>query len=95
MALRAEERWPERGRQARDALGRSVSAAVSRTSLYGLAMAVHGNVKRCADFTHAIVAEPSQTLDKDCKRHALDRVEVDRGPARHWIATLLQYDLAG
>ena len=58
-------------------------------------MAVHGNVERCADFTHAIVAEPSETLDKDAERHALDRVEVDRGPARNWIATLLQYDLAG
>jgi hypothetical protein len=35
-------------------------------------MAAHGNVERRADFTHAIVAEPSETLDKDSKRHALD-----------------------
>jgi hypothetical protein len=57
-------------------------------------MALHCNVERGADFTHAIVAEPSETLDQDSERHALDRVQVDRGSARNWIATLLQYDLA-
>jgi len=58
-------------------------------------MAVHGYVERCANFTHAILAEPPETLHKDAKRDALNRVEVDRGPARNWIAALLQYHLAG
>lgn len=58
-------------------------------------MAVHGNVERCADLTHPVVAEPSETLHEGRERDTLDRVEVYRGPPRDWIITRLHDNLAG
>jgi hypothetical protein len=48
-----------------------------------------GDVERCAHLSHAVAAESSEPLDEDCDGYALDRVEVDRGPARDWIAVWL------
>jgi hypothetical protein len=58
-------------------------------------VAFNGHVERCAYLSHAIVAEPSQSLHEDRDGHALDGVEVDRGSAGDWIIGGLQDDLAG
>ena len=49
------------------------------------AVTFDGHLERVAHFSQTIVAESSKALDKHCDRHALDRVEVDRGSARDWI----------
>jgi hypothetical protein len=59
------------------------------------AVAVNSYIERCTDFTHTVVAEPSETLHQDGNRDTLDRVEVDRRPLRHWIVSRLDDNLAG
>jgi hypothetical protein len=54
-----------------------------------LAVTFDGDVERCAHLSHAVVAESSEPLNEDCDGHALDRVKVERGPARDWIAVWL------
>jgi hypothetical protein len=47
-----------------------------------------------ADLIHTSIAQPAEPLDENPDGHALDRVDVDRRPARHRIPFGLQQDLA-
>jgi hypothetical protein len=42
--------------------------------LQTLVLAIHGDIESHADFAHAVVAEPSETLYEDSHGNALDRV---------------------
>ena len=58
-------------------------------------MAVDSHFERITDLAHPCVAEPSEALDKDSDRDALDRVEIDAGSSWDGVVARFQHNLAG
>jgi hypothetical protein len=72
-----------------------VAEAYATPSSLGSTSAVHGDLKRYAEFAHPVVAESSEALNKNRDGDALNRVEVDSRTVGDWIIARLQHDLAG
>src|SRR5438128_66041 len=56
--------------------------------------AIDGYLEGVADLEHAVGSQPAEPFDEHRHRHALDRVEVDRGPLRDRVVVRFQRDLA-
>jgi hypothetical protein len=57
--------------------------------------AVNGDVDRCADLAHALIAETAQSLGECSDRDALDRVEIHYRRSGDGIFGRLEDDFTG
>lgn len=81
-------RWP--GRQPCEARPRE-----GAVKSFGSGGAVDRDGKGSAYLPHPSIPKPAETIDEDSDRHALHRIQIHRGAARHRVVTGLKDDLAG